>query len=87
MLHHHTDMMTLHEFEHKARLYVVGSLEPDEMRNFNEARRQFGRRGEQLIAEAHELAAAFALSLEPQRASAETKVRLLERIRASLHDG
>jgi hypothetical protein len=77
--------MSFNEFEHKARLYVVGALDEEETAEFLDARREFGAVGDELIRESQKLAAAFALSLRPQPVPPETKQRLLAMIREALH--
>ena len=36
--------MSFEEFQNCARLFVVGALEPDEMAEFETARREFGKK-------------------------------------------
>ena len=76
--------MNFEEFENKARLYVVGALEADEMPEFAAARQEFGERAESLINDCRKLNAVFALSLRPHAPRPETKQRLLDEIRQSL---
>jgi len=73
--------MTFEEFQYLARLYVVGALDDDEMSQFRNGRKQFGRRAEEFINECRKLNAAFALSLQPQQPHPDTKEKLLTRIR------
>ncbi len=79
--------MNFEEFENLARLYVVGALEDDEEEAFREAREAFGDRAEALIAEYRQLNSVFALSLRPHPPHPETKRKLLQAIRKSMHDG
>ena len=37
--------MSFEEFQRRARLYVIGALEPDEQAEFEKARKKFGRKG------------------------------------------
>jgi hypothetical protein len=73
--------MSFEEFQNRARLFVIGALEPDERDDFERARREFGRRAEEFISECYSLSEAFALSLKPAKASAQIKNRLMEMVR------
>ena len=73
--------MSFEEFQNRARLFVVGALEPDEMAEFENARHEFGARAEAFIAECYSLSEAFALSLKPARASDQIKARLMEMVK------
>jgi hypothetical protein len=79
--------MNLEEFENLARLYVVGALEDGEEEAFHEARQDFGERAEEIIAEFHQLNSVFALSLRPHPPHPDTKRKLLQAIRQSMHPG
>ncbi len=74
--------MSFEEFENQARLYVIGSLEPEEETAFNVARKYFGQKAEETVAKCYELHEAFALSLRPARSSDALKQRLMEMVRA-----
>jgi|SRR5215210_5442074 len=76
--------MNFDEFEHLARLYVVGALDEEEMDRFIEARRQFGEKAEASINEFRRLNSVFALSLRPHAPRPETKGTLLQRIHDAL---
>lgn len=78
--------MTTEEFQHLARLYVVGTLDPDELERFTAARGQFGPRGEAFIDACRTLVTALALSLDPIEPRAETKQKLMEKIRSQQPD-
>jgi hypothetical protein len=73
--------MSFEEFQSSARLYVIGALEPIEARAFERARKKFGQRAEDVIAECYSLHEAFALSLRPAKASAAIKDRLMSMVR------
>jgi len=73
--------MSFEEFQSNARLYVIGALEPTEARAFERARKKFGQKGEDFIAECYSLNEAFALSLRPAKASAAIKDRLMSMVR------
>jgi hypothetical protein len=73
--------MSFEEFQNRARLYVIGALEFDETAEFEAARKEFGQRAEDFIAECYNLHEAFALSLKPQKSSDAIKDRLMEMVR------
>lgn len=77
--------MIFEEFQHLARLSVVGALDPEEMAQFEAGRQQFGEDAERFILECQKLNAVFALSLHPCEPDPRTKVRLFERIHQSTH--
>jgi hypothetical protein len=74
--------MNFSEFQNQARLYVIGALEPEELEEFEKARRKFGKKAEDFIAECYALHEAFALSLRPAKASAAIKERLMAMVKA-----
>lgn len=74
--------MTFEEFQHLARLSVVGALDPEEMEQFEIGRWAFGEEAERFLKECRKLNAVFALSLRPCEPNPRTKERLLARIRA-----
>lgn len=76
--------MNFDEFQHQARLYVVGALDAEDAAAFEKARAEFGLQAEQSIDEFRHLGSAFALSLRPQPARPETKLALLAKIKAGL---
>jgi hypothetical protein len=73
--------MSFEEFRNQARLYVIGALEMDETNEFEDARKQFGQKGEDIIAECYALHEAFALSLQPAKTSSALKERLMTMVR------
>jgi uncharacterized damage-inducible protein DinB len=73
--------MSFEEFQNRARLYVIGALEPDETEEFEEARKQFGQKAEETIGHCYALHEAFALSLQPAKTSAKLKERLMSMVR------
>jgi hypothetical protein len=73
--------MSFEEFQNRARLYVLGALEPDELDEFEEARKTFGQKSEDCIAECYALHEAFALSLKPAKSSSAIKDRLMSMVR------
>ncbi len=85
--------MSFEEFQNRARLYVIGALDADEVDGFEAARREFGTSAEECINECYSLHEAFALSLQPARASDSIKDRLMARVRqkktatATVEDG
>lgn len=75
--------MSFDEFQHLARLYVVGALDEDELLAFDEARRRMGDVAEEFIRECRQLSAAFALSLRPQAPRGDSKEKLLALVQKS----
>ena len=73
--------MSFEEFQNRSRLYVIGALEPDELDEFEAARKDFGQKGEDFISECYGLHEAFALSLRPAKASSTIKDRLMTMVR------
>ncbi|CAN5245602.1 hypothetical protein BH20VER2_BH20VER2_08720 [soil metagenome] len=73
--------MSFDEFQNRARLYVIGALEPDEIDEFEQARKEYGRPAEDFIVECYNLHEAFALSLRPEKTSDALKDRLMAMVR------
>jgi len=73
--------MSFEEFQNRSRLYVIGALEPQELDDFENARKQFGQKAEDFIGECYALHEAFALSLKPAKSSAALKDRLMSMVR------
>ncbi len=73
--------MSFEEFQNRSRLYVIGALEPDEIDEFERARKQFGQKAEDFIGECYALHEAFALSLKPAKSSAALKDKLMSMVR------
>jgi hypothetical protein len=73
--------MSFEEFQNRARLYVIGALEPEEIDEFETARKQFGQKAEDFINECYALHEAFALSLKPAKSSAALKDKLMAMVR------
>ncbi|MFN2507784.1 MAG: hypothetical protein ABR589_03320 [Chthoniobacterales bacterium] len=73
--------MSFDEFQNRARLYVIGALEPEETEEFEQARKEFAQQGEEFIAECYNLHEAFALSLKPAKSSDALKQRLMSMVR------
>ena len=73
--------MSFDEFQNQARLYVIGALEPEETEAFEEARKDFGQKAEDYIAECYTMHEAFALSLRPAKSSDALKERLMTMVR------
>jgi len=73
--------MSFEEFQNCARLYVIGALEPEELQDFEAARKQYGGAAEDFIQQCYGLHEAFALSLKPARASAAIKDKLMAMVR------
>jgi hypothetical protein len=73
--------MSFEEFQKRARLYVLGALETPEMKELEEATKQFGPKAEQFIRECYALHEAFMLTLRPAKSSALLKERLMSMVR------
>ena len=73
--------MSFEEFQNAARLYVIGALEPEELAEFEKARKQFGQQAEDYVADCYGMHEAFALSLKPAKSSDAIKNRLMEMVR------
>jgi hypothetical protein len=73
--------MNFDEFQNRSRLYVIGALEPDELAEFELARKEFGTKGENFINECYALHEAFALSLKPAKSSAALKDKLMSMVK------
>ena len=73
--------MSFDDFQNRARLYVIGALEPEETEEFEQARKEFGQPAEDFIAECYNLHEAFALSLRPEKSSDALKQRLMAMVR------
>ena len=73
--------MNFERFQNQSRLYVIGALESDEAEEFEKARKKFGKKAEDFIAECYALHEAFALSLRPAKASSAIKDRLMAMVR------
>ena len=73
--------MNFKEFQNQARLYVIGAMEPEELEEFEKARKKFGKKAEDYIGECYGLHEAFALSLRPAKASTAIKERLMAMVR------
>jgi hypothetical protein len=73
--------MSFEEFQDRSRLYVIGALEPQELDEFEHARKEFGQKAEDFIGECYALHEAFALSLKPAKSSAALKDRLMSMVR------
>jgi hypothetical protein len=79
--------MSFDEFQNRSRLYVIGALESDDLEEFEEARKEFGQKGEDFISECYGLHEAFALSLRPAKASSSIKDRLMTMVRQKQQRG
>ena len=73
--------MSFDEFQNQSRLYVIGALEPEELEEFEEARKDFGQKAEDFIGECYSMHEAFALSLRPAKSSDALKSRLMDMVR------
>ena len=74
--------MNFEQFQNQSRLYVIGALEPDELEEFEKARRTFGKKADDFISKCYALHEAFALSLRPEKSSDAIKERLMAMVKA-----
>jgi hypothetical protein len=74
--------MNFEQFQNQSRLYVIGALEPEELVEFEKARKKFGKKAEDFITKCYALHEAFALSLRPAKSSTAIKERLMAMVRA-----
>ena len=79
--------MNFEEFQNSARLYVIGALEPEELQEFESARKQYGTAAEDFIHQCYGLHEAFALSLKPAKASTAIKDKLMAMVRERQNQG
>jgi len=73
--------MNFERFQNQSRLYVIGALEPEEMEEFEKARKKFGKKAEDFITKCYALHEAFALSLRPAKSSDAIKERLMAMVK------
>jgi hypothetical protein len=73
--------MNFEEFQSESKLYVIGALEPEEVEEFEQERKKFGKRAEHFITQCYALHEAFTLSLRSMKASAAIKERLMSMVR------
>ena len=74
--------MNFEQFQNQSRLYVIGALEAEELEEFEEARKKFGKKAEDFISKCYALHEAFALSLRPAKSSDAIKERLMAMVKA-----
>jgi hypothetical protein len=74
--------MNFEQFQNQSRLYVIGALEPDELEEFEKARKKFGKKADDFISKCYALHEAFALSLRPAKSSDAIKDRLMALVTA-----
>ena len=74
--------MNFEQFQNRSRLYVIGALEPEELDEFEKARKKFGKKADDFISKCYALHEAFALSLRPAKSSTAIKDRLMAMVRA-----
>ena len=79
--------MNSDDFESKARLYVLGALDDEELSGFERVRHEMGASAERIIQECERLNSMFALSLRPTAPKPATKQRLLDMIQAAVGNG
>lgn len=74
--------MNFEQFQNQSRLYVIGALDPDEIEEFEKARRKFGKKADDFISKCYALHEVFALSLRPAKSSDAIKDRLMAMVKA-----
>jgi hypothetical protein len=74
--------MNFEQFQNQCRLYVIGALDAEELEQFEEARKKFGKKAEDFISKCYALHEAFALSLRPAKSSDAIKERLMAMVKA-----
>ena len=74
--------MNFEQFQNQSRLYVIGALESEELEEFEQARKKFGKKAEDFITKCYALHEAFALSLRPAKSSDAIKERLMQMVKA-----
>ena len=79
--------MNSEDFENKARLYVLGAMDDEELQEFDHLRHEMGGPAERIIQECERLNSIFALSLRPTAPKPATKQRLLDMVNAALGAG
>ena len=75
--------MNFDEFQKRAPLYVLGALEPPEMKEFEQAAKRFGQKAEDFVRECHALHDALALTLRPAKSLALLKDRLMSMVESA----
>ena len=79
--------MNSEDFESRARLYVLGALDDEELTEFERTRHEMGPAAERIIQECERLNSMFALSLRPTAPKPATKQRLLDMINTAMNGG
>jgi len=74
--------MNFEQFQNQSRLYVIGALEPEEVDEFEKARKKFGKKADDFISKCYALHESFALSLRPAKSSDAIKERLMTMVKA-----
>ena len=74
--------MNFEQFQNQSRLYVIGALESEELEEFEQARKKFGKKAEDFITKCYDLHEAFALSLRPAKSSDAIEERLMAMVKA-----
>ena len=73
--------MNFEKFQNQSRLYVIGALDAEELEDFEQARKKFGKKAEDFISKCYALHEAFALSLRPAKSSDAIKERLMAMVK------
>ena len=78
--------MDFDDFQNYAPLYVIGALEPAEVKDFEEGLEKFGKKAKRLVRHCHALHESFALSVRPRKSLVTLKQRLISRARRTRND-
>ena len=76
--------MDFDEFQNCAPLYVIGALEPEEIKDFEEGLERFGEKAKQLLRHCRALHESFALRVRPRKSLVTLKERVMSRVRSKL---
>jgi hypothetical protein len=75
------NFMDFDEFQNYAPLYVIGALEPAEIKDFEEGLERFGEKAKGLVRHCYALHESFALRVRPRKSLVTLKERVMSRVR------
>jgi hypothetical protein len=73
--------MNFADFQKQSRLYVIGALKPEELEEFERARKKEGKKAEDFVTQCYTLHESLALSLRPAKASAGITEQVMSMVR------
>ena len=76
------NFMDFDEFQNYAPLYVIGALEPAEIKDFEEGLERFGEKAKGLVRHCYALHESFALRVRPRKSLVTMKERVISRVRS-----